>query len=281
MRRALGERLIANGKRVLGHDIAHSAVNGFKEAGGFIAANASAVFATCDLVILSLPTDQEVRQVLHEVAGALRHGQRVVDTTTGDPMNTVGTARELENRGLDYLDATLSGNSEQLRRGQTLWMVGGRKEAFDRCTDLFRNLAPHVVYTGPSGTGAQMKLVTNLVLGLNRAALAEGLAFAAALDLDLPRTLEVLRASMAYSRIMDSKGEKMIRGDFEPQAKLSQHLKDVKLIQKAAASAAQHLPLSAAHRELLETAERMGLGALDNSALFRAVQAQRSPDVSP
>ena len=75
-----------------------------------------------------------------------------------------------------------------------------------------------------------MKLVTNLVLGLNRAALAEGLCFARQLGLDLQQTLHLLRESMSYSRIMDTKGEKMIHQDFAPQARLSQHLKDVRLM---------------------------------------------------
>jgi 3-hydroxyisobutyrate dehydrogenase-like beta-hydroxyacid dehydrogenase len=268
MGRALSERLIANGVRVLGHDIARAAVSGFKQAGGLIAPDAGAVFGTCEIVILSLPTDTEVRAVLQEAAGSLRDGQIILDTTTGNPDSTTTLARELAARHVQYLDATLSGSSEQARQGQALWMVGGDREAFQRCADLFRILTNHLIHTGPSGTGAKMKLVTNLVLGLNRAALAEGLAFAGALGLNVEQTLEILRASMAYSRIMDSKGEKMLRGDFEPQARLSQHLKDVQLMLEAAAQAGQRLPFSQTHCEVLRLAELQGLGALDNSAII-------------
>ena len=115
-----------------------------------------------------------------------------------------------------------------------------------------------------------MKLVSNLVLGLNRAALAEGLVFAQALGLDAEAALEVLLNSMAYSRTMDTKGRKMIAGDFRTQARLSQHLKDVRLILAAAAEAGQVLPLSETHRRLLETAEAAGFGDADNSAVVRA-----------
>ena len=100
-----------------------------------------------------------------------------------------------------------------------------------------------------------MKLVSNLVLGLNRAALAEGLVFAEAIGLDAEAALEVLMGSMSYSRIMDTKGRKMIEGDFRTQARLSQHLKDVRLILEAAAEAGQALPLTEVHRRLLEAAE--------------------------
>ena len=119
-----------------------------------------------------------------------------------------------------------------------------------------------------------MKLVSNLVLGLNRAALAEGLAFAETLGLDQHGVLSVLQASAAYSRQMDTKGLKMIARNFVAQAKLSQHLKDVRLILEAAASHGLKLQLTDAHRQLLERAEAMDLGELDNSAIIQAVRGQ-------
>ena len=118
-----------------------------------------------------------------------------------------------------------------------------------------------------------MKLVTNLVLGLNRAALAEGLVFAQMLGLDPQPTLEALMVSASYSRVMDAKGVKMLSGDFNPQARLSQHLKDVRLMLAAAHANSQELPLTQAHRLLLERAEGLGCGALDNSAIIRAYEA--------
>jgi 3-hydroxyisobutyrate dehydrogenase-like beta-hydroxyacid dehydrogenase len=132
-------------------------------------------------------------------------------------------------------------------------------DAFARC----------VLHAGPVGSAAKLKLATNLVLGLNRAALAEGLAFAQALGLDAAVTLQALRDGLAYSRIMDSKGPKLLAGDFTPQAKLSQHLKDVRLMLSAAESAALPLPLSETHRRLLEAAVTAGWGELDNSAIYR------------
>ena len=88
--------------------------------------------------------------------------------------------------------------------------------------------------------------------------------------MNLDQTLFLLRESMAYSRIMDTKGEKMVHGDFEPQARLSQHLKDVRLILESAGKADAVLPLTEAHQQLLEVAVQMGLGEMDNSAIIRA-----------
>ena len=115
-----------------------------------------------------------------------------------------------------------------------------------------------------------MKLVVNLVLGLNRAVLAEGLSFARANGLDAEAALAILRAGPAYSGVMDTKGPKMLRGDFTPEARLSQHHKDVRLILESGLRAGIDLPLSRVHDRLLDAAEKQGLGDADNSAIIRA-----------
>ena len=201
-------------------------------------------------------------------------GQIVIDTTTGDPEQSVVWERQLGERGAHYLDAPISGSSEQTRRGEATVIVGGDQAAFSACEDLWPVLGKHVFHVGTSGSAAKVKLVSNLVLGLNRAALAEGLAFAETLGLDPHGVLSVLQASAAYSRQMDTKGLKMIARNFVAQAKLSQHLKDVRLILEAAASHGLKLQLTDAHRQLLERAEAMDLGELDNSAIIQAVRGQ-------
>ena len=115
-------------------------------------------------------------------------------------------------------------------------------------------------------------MISNLVLGLNRAALAEGLAFAEALAVPSAAALEVLAGSMAYSRAMDTKGRKMVERDFTVQARLAQHSKDVRLILGAAAKAGVKLPLSETHFRLLERAEAAGLGDHDNSAIIEVLR---------
>lgn len=224
------------------------------------------VFAQCDAVFLCLPNSDIAQSVLND--SPPRPGQIIIDTSTGDPVAMAALGAELAARGVHYLDATISGSSAQLLQRDVLVMVGGDATAFESCRPLFATFAPDSVHVGPCGSGAKMKLVTNLVLGLNRAALAEGLAFAQQLDLDWPLTLDVMRRSMAYSRIMDTKGEKMITQDFTPQARLAQHLKDVRLM---LAASAIPLPLSETHRDLLEKAVALGFGEADNSAVIQAL----------
>ena len=124
-------------------------------------------------------------------------------------------------------------------------------------------------HVGACGTAAKMKLVTNLVLGLNRAALAEGLVFAQLIGISADASLDVLKGSVAYSRTMDTKGRKMIDQEFRAQAKLSQHLKDVRLMLDAAFNAGRSLPLIQTHARLLGAAEAAGFGELDNSAIIK------------
>lgn len=267
---AIAERLLAAGAPVFGWDVSADRRDALTVAGGTSAADAIEVVSTCDRVLLSLPSHDTVQDVLESAESVLRHGQIVIDTSTGDPDAAVTQAARLARRGVEYLDATVSGSSQQLREGTAVFLVGGSDAAFRDCSDVLGWLTSKVYHTGPAGSGARMKLVTNLVLGLNRAALAEGLWFARSLGLDLEQTLFLLRESVSYSRIMDTKGEKMLRGDFAPQAKLSQHLKDVRLMLSIAGRANAPLPLTETHQRLLETAMQRGLGELDNSAILRA-----------
>jgi 3-hydroxyisobutyrate dehydrogenase-like beta-hydroxyacid dehydrogenase len=227
-----------------------------------------------EFILISLYSSEVVEEVLQRMEPDFRAGQIIIDTTTGEPARTAALAHRLAQRGVTYLDAPISGSSEQTRRGEATVMVGGPKSAFDFCVDLWPVLGRNVYHTGENGSAAQMKLVTNLVLGLNRAALAEGLAFAEAIGVSPSAALEVLSGSMAYSRAMDAKGQKMLQGDFSAQAKLAQHLKDVRIILQEAAAAGLKLPFSQTHADLMEKGIQQGLGELDNSVILRILQGK-------
>ena len=277
----LAERLLAGGFAVVGHDIDPVRLAAFGRLGGKPATAAGEVFLRCDRVLLSLPSHREVTALLHENDAELRAGVTLLDTTTGDPATAELRSRQLAARGIVYLDATISGSSAQVRAGAAVMMVGGDQAAFEACADVFARLGCATFHTGGPGTGAKMKLVTNVVLGLNRAALAEGLALAHGLGLDAAQALAIMRGGPAYSRIMDGKGQKMLTGEFSPEARLSQHLKDVRLIVAHGTEAGLPMPLSIAHQKVLEAAEAAGLGALDNSAIIQVLSAAFNPGHRP
>lgn len=270
---AIAERLLESGYPVAGYDIRPEQRRNLERLGGEAKCCAGAVFASCERVILSLPTSATVLEVIGGAGENLRRGGLVIDTTTGAPEDVLTCARTLESAGLDYVDATVGGSSRQVRTREAIFICGGTPEAMARCRDIFELCSKQAFHVGPAGSGARMKLVLNLVLGLNRAVLAEGLEFARASGVDPHAALEILKAGPAYSRVMDTKGLRMLDEAFDPEARLSQHLKDVRLILESGARSGALLPLSEVHRELLEAAESAGFGAADNSAVIKAFQA--------
>ena len=231
--------------------------------------------AECDRTIVCLYTTEIVEQVLDQMKAGLRAGQILIDTTTGDPEQTRALGARLAGLGIDYLESPIAASSEQTRQGNAMAIVAGPANAFDACRDLFAAIAGKSIHVGAEwGGAAKVKLVNNLVLGLNRVALAEGLVFAKAIGLDPGKTLDVLKEGNAYSGVMDTKGRKMVEGDFSLQAKLAQHAKDVRIILAEAARGGVSLPLSELHLRLLDEGIAGGLGDEDNSAIIRAIEAR-------
>ncbi|MDA1165481.1 MAG: NAD(P)-dependent oxidoreductase [Planctomycetota bacterium] len=266
---ALADRLLSRGWFVTGFDVDADRRDHLIESGG-VAVNVLSEIASFDFILLSLPTSQVVAEVVSLLKPELRSGQTIVDTTTGNPDDVESIAAELAELKIDYLDATVGGSSQQARAGEAVIMCGGSEDAVARCSQLFDDLAVRTFYLGPTGNGSRMKLAVNLVLGLNRAVLAEGLSFAERLGLDPAITLEVLKSGPAWSRAMDTKGEKMLQSDFSPQARLAQHLKDVRVILEAGKGSHAKLPLSQVHLTLLSELVESGHGDGDNSAIIAA-----------
>jgi 3-hydroxyisobutyrate dehydrogenase-like beta-hydroxyacid dehydrogenase len=261
---ALCDRYLAAGFSVRGFDIDSGTMARFPGEH----ATSLRDFPDCGRIVLCLPNSLVSAVVLAELD--LKAGMIVIDSTTGDPGEMAGFAQMLAARGVGYLDASIGGSSKQVRAGEAIAIVGGDANAFAACRPLFAAFAARTFHVGEAGSGARMKLVLNLVVGLNRAVLAEGLTFAKRSGIDPALALEILKSGPAYSKAMDVKGQKMLSEDFTAEARLSQHLKDVRLILDQARRQGRPLPLSELHRTLLEKAEAAGFGAADNSAVIKA-----------
>jgi 3-hydroxyisobutyrate dehydrogenase-like beta-hydroxyacid dehydrogenase len=266
---ALAERFLQHGRPVAGFDLRDERRRALEEKGGVALLSALDVFQSADTIVLSLPDSGVVAQAIADNLHAAS-GKLVIDTTTGDPRDSANVGRQLASVGAEFVDATVLGSSDQARAGQVLVMAGGTPEAWARAQSVLECFAEQSFHLGPCGSGATAKLVVNLVLGLNRAVLAEGLSLARRCQLDVAQVLEILRRGAAYSRVMDTKGDKMLQRDFQPQARLSQHLKDVDLILELGERALAALPLSQVHQQLLRKAESRGYGQQDNSAVICA-----------
>jgi 3-hydroxyisobutyrate dehydrogenase-like beta-hydroxyacid dehydrogenase len=258
---AIAERLKVSGFRVYGWDADPSQ----KTNADVTWRHPAAIAKSCARILLCLPDSSVVETVVEQIEPHLHPATKVIDATTGSPAAVDRIAARLALRDVQYSDACIGGSSEDVRRRRATVMFGGTQEVFIECQPIFESYAHASFYMGPAGAGTRMKLAFNLVLGLNRAVLAEGIAFARRAGIDPEAALDVLKDGAAFSRVMDTKGRKMIQRDFEPQARLSQHLKDVRLILEEGGS----LPFSEVHQRLLAELEAAGYGPEDNSAIFR------------
>jgi len=264
---ALGARLIAAGYPLSGYDPAPDAGLRLAALGGRLLPSEREVGRECRRLVFSLPTSDDVESVIARLE--LEPGDVIIDTTTGDPDRVECLARSLQKKGVEYLDASLGGSSRQIALGEGIVLCGATDFGFAAAADLLRNFGATVFHTGLPGSGTRMKLVLNLVLGLQRAILAEGLEFARCSGVDPQRALEVLQAGPASAKVMDTKGQKMLTRDFRPEARLAQHWKDVRLMLASAEQNGAHLPFTRVHEELLAAACDRGWGAEDNSAIIK------------
>ncbi|MEN6302136.1 MAG: NAD(P)-dependent oxidoreductase [Armatimonadia bacterium] len=272
--KALARRLLDRGYTVTGHDVSPEAVTAAAELGVTPARDAEAIARAHPTIILSLPDSDVVSRLLWSdgLAASLPAKALVLDTTTGRPQDAADNQERLAAQGVRFVDVTLSGSSEDIAAGRATALVGDM--ATPDYDALVRAMAPTVFYLGGPGRGCLGKLVINHIMGLNRAALAEGLAMGMAAGMEGETLLEVIRQSAAYSRVADMKGERMVRGDFGPASRIAQHAKDVRLILQEGERLGLALRLERAHAELLEEAITAGLGALDNAAIIRVCQGK-------
>lgn len=268
----LAERLVAAGFEVVGYDIDASRYLALGSLPIHRAESPQNVAHRAKRIVLSLPDSDVVEHVVEGPHGIVRSASNetvIVDTTTTDPTRSAQLAERLRTQGIGFVDATISGSSRQIRDGHGMIMAGGDTPVVNRQLDILHAIAPKVFHVGPSGKGAETKLLVNLVLGLNRLALAEGLALGIRAGLEGEVLLTILKSSAAYSQVMETKGPLMLSGKATPEARLRQHLKDVRLILDLGKRLDARVPVSSLHADLLQEATQAGLGDLDNSAIIR------------
>jgi len=275
---ALAKRLIDAGFEVVGYDIAPARGARLEELGGRTAGSGADLARECARIVIAVFNTDQLEDALEGKHGVLSvmpvaSGARTaMNVTTSDPERVMALAARVAPRGLTLLEVSLSGTSEQVAQGEGVGLIGGERAAFEACADILDAICPRRYFVGAAGSGAKTKLAVNLILGLNRAALAEGLVFAERLGLDPRAFLEVARGSAAYSQIMDIKGEKMLNGDFAAHGKITQHLKDVHMMLDHAQRMRQALPLMQVVGEMLESCVSHGEGEWDNAAVIQEIR---------
>jgi 3-hydroxyisobutyrate dehydrogenase-like beta-hydroxyacid dehydrogenase len=275
---ALARRLLAAGFEITGFDLDPARNAGLAELGGRPAASVADVARNCQCIVLAVFSTDQVETIVEgellPVVGE-SSGRMVLCASTCDPDRLANLGKRVAARGLRLLETPVSGSSAQVSRGEGVGLIGGDRNDLAAAEAILRALFARYFHIGKIGDGGRAKLAVNLILGLNRLALAEGLVFAERLGLDPAAFLEVARGSASYSQVMDTKGAKMVGGDFAPEGRVTQHLKDVHLMLEQAKRVQQRLVLLEIHADVLAACVRQGEGDLDNSIVIEEVRRRR------
>jgi 3-hydroxyisobutyrate dehydrogenase-like beta-hydroxyacid dehydrogenase len=278
MGEVFARRLAGAGFSVVGFDIDQAKSARLKEFGAHPAASIADLVRAARVIVLAVfNTDQVEEVVEQEILPAIRQQTGPADkvvlcTSTCDPDRVAALVARIVPQGLKFLETPVSGTSEQVRRGDGVGLIGGDKAIAAEVDDVLQVLFPKRFHVGAAGDGGRTKLAVNLILGLNRLALAEGLVFATRLGLDPTAFLKVAQSSAAYSQVMDTKGAKMIARDFRPEGRARQTLKDVHLMLDQAKKIGQPLPLLSVNADVLEACVRHGEAELDNSVVIEEIR---------
>ncbi len=263
-------RLVAAGFAVIGFDIDPAKTERLAALGAR-AGTLADIARDCDPIVLAVFSTDQVEDVVENALLPAAQGKIVLATSTADPDRIAALGARVGGV-LRFLDAPVSGTSEQVRAGEGVGLIGGDPAIAAAAAPVLDVLFPKRFHVGGLGDGGRAKLAVNLILGLNRLALAEGLVFAASLGLDPAAFLKVAQSSAAASQVMQTKGAKMVAGDFAAQGRVRQHLKDVHLMLDQARKRGQTLPALQVHADVLEACMRHGEGDADNSIIIEEIR---------
>jgi len=227
-------------------------------------------------IVVDIVTDSsDVEEVLLGPNGVI-HGAKpgtiVVDMSTISPSVTRRIAEELGKKGVRMLDAPVSGGDIGAREGTLSIMVGGDPEAYEECLPVFRAMGKTITHVGGSGMGQTVKLVNQILVGMNMLGVAEALMFASRSGVDLGKCLTAISGGAAGSWQLTNNGAKLLRGDLEPGFKVKDYLKDLRLIMEVASDVRLPLLGTSVVQQMFRSLDADGLRQKGTQAVIRAVE---------
>jgi 2-hydroxy-3-oxopropionate reductase len=275
MGRPMARNLIKAGYPLVVHNRSRAAVDELVGAGAKAATSPREVAGACDVLITMLPNSPDVEQVVLGKDGIIegaRRGLIFVDMSTISPIVTQKLGKALEPKGVQMLDAPVSGGEKGAIDGALSIMVGGDKGVFDQVLPIFQAMGKTITYLGPLGFGGFTKLANQIIVAVNLTALGEALTLARKAGLDRELTLKALAGGLAGSRCLDQKTPNYVQGSYKPGFKVDLHYKDLGLIMEAARALGVPLPATAVVQELFNALRVRGRGQLDHSAVITLLE---------
>lgn len=272
MGKPMSKNLIKAGHELVVFDFNEASVGELTAAGAKAANSSALVAAECSVIITMVPNSPHVRAVCLGAGGiaeTAKAGTVVIDMSSIDPVESKAIGAELAEKGIELMDAPVSGGEPKAIDGTLSVMAGGKKETFDRYYDLLMAMAGSVVYVGELGSGNTAKLANQIIVALNIAAVSEALTLAKKAGTDPALVYQAIRGGLAGSTVLDAKAPMMLERNFNPGFRIELHIKDLNNALNAGHAISSYLPLTAQVMEMMQALKADGNEKDDHSGLVK------------
>ena len=273
MGKPMAKNLLKAGHQVGVNDFHKEAVEELVAAGATAGANNAEVAKGVDVVITMVPNSPNVRAALLGENGVAEGADKdtvVIDMSSIDPVESKKIAAELKARtGMEMLDCPVSGGEPKAIDGTLSIMCGGKKEVFDRFTDLLKAMGSSVVYVGEIGSGNVAKLANQMVVAANIGICAEAMTFAKKMGTDPELVYQAIRGGLAGSTVMDAKVPMMLAGNYKPGFRIDLHIKDLNNALNASHAINMPVPMTAHLMEVMQELKNHDEGSCDHDDIIR------------
>lgn len=269
MGKPMAKNLLKAGYDLTVSDLNQAAVDEVVAAGAKAATNA-VIGETCDVVLTMVPNSPQVKAVMlgeDGVAAHMKPGSVFIDMSSINPVASKEIAAELAKKGIEMLDAPVSGGEPKAIDGTLSFMVGGKQEVFDKYKDLLGAMGASVVRCGDVGAGNTTKLANQIIVAANIQAVAEALTLAQKAGVDPDLVFQAIKGGLAGSTVMNAKAPMMIEGNDKPGFKVDLHIKDLNNALDCAHTVGAPVPMTAEVQEILQWLHSNGKGQADHSAI--------------
>jgi 2-hydroxy-3-oxopropionate reductase len=282
MGKPMSMNLIRAGHKLVVLDRNQEALAEAVAAGAELAGTPKEVAERTELVITMLPNSPQVKEVVLGENGLLeaaRKGLVLIDMSSIAPLVSRELAAALAAKGMDMLDAPVSGGQPKAIDGTLSVMVGGPQDVFDRCYDVMKAMAGSVVRTGDIGAGNVTKLANQVIVALNIAAMSEALVLATKAGVEPELVWQAIRGGLAGSTVLDAKAPLVLDRKFAPGFRINLHIKDLANVLETSHELGVSLPLTAAVMEMMQALKTDGLGDADHGSLVQYYEKMAKVEV--
>jgi 2-hydroxy-3-oxopropionate reductase len=284
MGKPMSTNLLRAGYSLIVHDVNRGPVQELVKAGAKEAFSPKEVAQAADIVFTSLPDDQVVEEVFlgkNGIIEGVASGSILIEMSTISPTTVRRVAEKLAQKGVEMLDAPLSGGVVGAEKATLSIMVGGKAEIFERVLPILQKLGKNITHIGDHGTGQIAKAANQIIVALSIDAVAEALIFAKKAGADPAKVRKALLGGFAQSRVLEEHGQRMLDRNFEPGGKMRFHQKDIGIVLSIAKELGIYLPGTSMMADLWNAMTAQGMLDWDHSALVKVLEQMSDVEVRP